>query len=97
METNSILATIDQEILKLQQARALLVTDVISEPVAKHRGRPKGSTNKKVELPVAKTAKRAMSIEGKARIVAAQKKRWAAVKKASKRAKSITAASRQTQ
>jgi len=38
-----------------------------------------------------------MSIEGKARIVAAQKKRWAAVKKASKRTKSIAAASRQNQ
>ena len=95
METNIILAAIDQEILRLQQARALLVTKVINEPAMKKRGRPKGPISKK-GLPTApKIVKRTMSTEGKARIVAAQKKRWAAVKKTRKRTKSAAVASKQ--
>jgi hypothetical protein len=97
METNMILAAIDEEILKLQQARALLVTSEKSEPVIRRPGRPKGSINKMAESTVTKTLKRTMSSEGKARIAAAQKKRWAEVKRASKRAKSIAAAFKQTQ
>jgi len=94
MNTNKILEAIDQEILKLQQARALLAdapTIQAAKPAAaksatgKRRGRPKGSVNKKAEFaaPVAvKPAKRTMSAEGKARIAAAQKARWAAQKRA---------------
>lgn len=95
METNNILLAIDQEILKLQQVRALLVTSETSGPIIKDPGRPKGSINKKAEPTIPKTLKRTMSIEGKARIAAAQKKRWAAVKRASKRTKSAAVASKQ--
>jgi hypothetical protein len=86
METNSILASIDQQIMKLQQARALLVTNPASERPIAHRGRPKGSVTKKVTPATPTTAKRTLSAEGKARIAAAQKKRWASLKRAAKRA-----------
>ncbi len=86
---NEILEAIKVEIAKLQQVRAMLVgsSDAISEveSVAKRRGRPKGSVNKPA-APAKKSAKRVMSAEGKARIAAAQKARWAAQKTAKKRA-----------
>jgi hypothetical protein len=77
MQTKDLLKAIDEEIVKLEQARALLMSSTDSEPAAKRRGRPKGSVNR-----AAKTTKRTMSAEGKARIAAAQKKRWAAQKRA---------------
>jgi hypothetical protein len=94
MNTNEILEAIDQEILKLKQARALLADapaiqatkPVVAKPATgKRRGRPKGSVNKKAEVVapvVVKQAKRTMSAEGKARIAAAQNARWAKQKKA---------------
>jgi len=57
MNTNDILAAIDQHITQLQQARALL------------------AGNESMGAP---TGKRTMSPEGRARIAAAQKARWAA-------------------
>jgi hypothetical protein len=95
IKPNTILAAIDREILKLQQARALLVTNVIKEPAVKKRGRPKSPISKKSVPAVPRIVKGTMSNEGKARIAAAQKKRWAAVKRASKRAKSAAVASKQ--
>ena len=96
MQISQILEAIDSEISRLQSARALLVhgSDV-AEP-AKRRGRPKGSTNgPKVSAPIsikpAKKATRTMSEEGKARIAAAQKARWAAAKKAAAPAKKTVA------
>jgi hypothetical protein len=79
MNTTEILSAIDAEISKLQQARSILGT--YTEPSALKRGpgRPK-----KTATPVAAVSKRVMSAEGKARIAAAQKKRWAAAKKAGK-------------
>jgi hypothetical protein len=102
MNTNEILEAIDQEILKLQQARALLADAPAIQAVkpakpatGKRRGRPKGSVNKKAEViaPVAeKKSRTPLSPEGKARIAAAQKLRWAAQKKAAaKPAKKIAA------
>jgi hypothetical protein len=94
MNTNEILEAIDQEILKLQQARALLAdapaiqavkTAAAKPATGKRRGRPKGSVNKKAEViaPVVTRKTRApLSAEGKARIAAAQKARWAVQKKA---------------
>jgi hypothetical protein len=76
MAIHSILAAIDEEVRKLQQARSLL-TEIASVGSSKAVGQPKGSTT------VVKS-KRAhvMSAAGRARIAAAQKKRWAAAKKA---------------
>lgn len=68
MEVNRIIAEIDAQILKLQQARALLSD--ISTPVRSGPGRPKGTTN----LP---KRKRNLSPEGRKRIADAMKKRWA--------------------
>ncbi len=82
MNINDILEAIDQQITQLQQARALLAGNESSDaPTGKRRGRPKGSANQtiKASAPVAaKSGKRTMSPEGRARIAAAQKARWAA-------------------
>lgn len=78
MNTNEIIAAIDAEIAKLQQARSLL--SGYSDPtpsVKKGPGRPKKAIS-------TKPVKRVLSPEAKARIAAGQKKRWAAHKKAPK-------------
>ncbi len=86
---NEILEAIDAEIAKLQQVRALLAgsPDAISkiETITKRRGRPRGSATK-APASAKKPAKRTLSAEGKAKIAAAQKARWAAQKTAIKRA-----------
>ena len=69
MEVSRIIAEIDAQILKLQQARALLAS--ASAPVRQGPGRPKGSTN------AATKRKRNLSPEGRKRIADAMKKRWA--------------------
>jgi hypothetical protein len=71
METSKLLAEIDAEIARLQQARALLN----GKEVKRQPGRPAKKTTAK---------KRTMSAEGRARIAAAQKARWANAKKAAK-------------
>ena len=75
MDTNRIIADIDTEISKLQQARALL-SNVATK---KGAGRPKS-----VEPKVTKPKKRKMSAKGRAAISAAMKARWAKTKKATK-------------
>ena len=89
MDTKAILIAIDAQLAQLEQARALLTGDakVAAAVKAPQRGRPKGSTNKTATKPDAPT-KRTMSAEGKARIAAAQKLRWAKQKKVAKSAKS---------
>ena len=74
MEVSGIIAQIDAQILKLQQARALLA----GTPTASAgRGRPKGSKNVTAVTVTAKKAKRKLSPEGRKRIADAMKKRWA--------------------
>lgn len=75
MNTNEIISQIDQEIARLTQARELLQ----DTPAKKVLGRPRADA---AITPDAKkkTKKRKMSAEGKARIAAAQKVRWAKVK-----------------
>lgn len=84
MNTKPLIANIDAEILKLEHAKSVLLgLGTASTPPAagnRGRGRPKGSGKK---LAPAK-AKRTMSAEGKAKIAAAQKERWAKAKKAAK-------------
>lgn len=77
-----IIEQIDAEISRLQQARALLVR---SEP-KRGQGRPKVNDLISRILAVTPT-KGGMSAEGRAKIAAAQKARWAKVKKAAKKAK----------
>ena len=80
MKVDEILAGIDQEIARLQQARTLLAGD---QP---RRGRPKGSTSAKKATKAASAAKparrkRRLSAEGRKRIAEAMRKRWAERKK----------------
>lgn len=70
MNTSELLCFIDSEITTLQQVRDLLAG--VSRPVAGKPGQVR--------------TKRAMSIAGRDRIAAAQRKRWAAWKKGKKAA-----------
>jgi hypothetical protein len=74
MDTTEILQTIDAEIARLEKARALL-NGHVSAPAK--RGRPVGAK----PLAASKPQSRKMSAEGRARIAAAQKARWAKAKK----------------
>jgi hypothetical protein len=71
---SSIIAEIDVQIAKLQQARALLAGTM---PERAGRGRPKGSKSVIVVASTKKPAKRKLSPEGRKRIADAMKKRWA--------------------
>jgi hypothetical protein len=77
MEVSKILAEIDAQISKLQQARQLLAGTEVAAP-GPRRGRPKGSKNSKsvAVAPAAKTRKRKLSPEGRKRIADAMKRRW---------------------
>ena len=68
METNHILAAIDTEIQRLQQAKAILT----------------GSNAKPTKHSSSPGKRRHLSAEARARIAAAQKARWAKAKKAAK-------------
>jgi hypothetical protein len=75
VEVSRIIAEIDAQISKLQQARQLLSGTVTA---AKGPGRPKGSKNA-----VAKPRrKHKLSPEGRKRIADAMKRRWAERRKA---------------
>ena len=77
-----VLAQIDKEISKLQQARALLA-GTPDAPVAAPkvgRGRPKGSRNTAIAPPPAapaKKGKRQLTPEGRKAIADAMTRRWA--------------------
>jgi hypothetical protein len=77
MTMNDVVAHIDEEIARLQQARSLLeATGVSFAPLAVRRGRPKQITATPApSKPVKK--KRNLSPEGRARIAEAVKRRWA--------------------
>jgi hypothetical protein len=72
MSPNSILTLIDAEIARLQQARALIAGAVVRGP------KLKSALHAPIKIP---KAKRVMSPEGRARIAAAQKARWAVIRK----------------
>jgi hypothetical protein len=80
MNTKEIISQIDSEIARLEEVKSVLSGTIAT--TAK-RGRPN-----KVRLSVAPTSgpKRTMSPEGRARIAAAQKARWAKAKKEKKAA-----------
>jgi hypothetical protein len=70
VNTQELLAAIDQEIARLQSARDLLA----GSRETRRRGRPSGTGQKQAK-------KRVMSTAGRQKIVEAQRKRWAAQKK----------------
>ena len=81
MEVDRIIAEIDAQISKLQQARELLAGTTPKS--GKGPGRPKGSKNaKQATAP----KKRKLSPEGRKRIADAMKKRWAERRKATAKA-----------
>ncbi len=91
MEVSRIIAEIDSQISKLQQARELLAEPIVSATkTGAKRGRPKGSKNTPTKAVVVKATpkaektvapKRKLSPEGRKRIAEAMKKRWADRKK----------------
>jgi hypothetical protein len=80
MDTRSIIAGIDAQISELKQAKAILLgNDTLS-------GRIAGNGKASLKAGTKPAKKRKMSAEGKAKIAAAQKARWAKVRKAAKKA-----------
>ena len=69
MDTKALVAELDAEIDRLKEVKALLTGQTTSP----RRGRPLATKSK--------SRRRTMSPEGRARIVAAQKARWANAKK----------------
>lgn len=90
MNLDRVLSEIDLEISRLQQAKQLLSENAGGSPVLKRKpGRPPAGTAKtatRSTTAAASPQKRTMSDEGRARIAAAQKARWAKTKKAAKTA-----------
>jgi hypothetical protein len=76
MDLSGILNEIDKQIAQLQQGKALLTDSSAPRKV----GRPAKTLSVKMVL----SRRKPLSAEAKARIAAAQKKRWAKVKKAAK-------------
>lgn len=81
MAIENLISEIDAEIARLEHARALLSDS--ASPAAKKRGRPAAIEGAATAAPATKPAKRVMSAEARKRIADAQRKRWAAQKKAS--------------
>jgi hypothetical protein len=94
MSTKQLLAEIDRGINALQKARVLCLKGEAVAPKAKTTA---AKTAKGTKVPAKNAAKGGMSDEGRARIAAAQQKRWAKVKreknKAAKAAKAALAVS----
>jgi hypothetical protein len=89
MNTNDIILTIDAEISRLQQAKALLTDTSRLTPAKRKPGRPPTTSGSGKSISFnpadfdAKPRKRGgRSAAGRARIAAAQKARWARFKKA---------------
>ncbi len=82
MNQNEMIQSLRAEIAKLQRVLDLLLEKTTDPEPVRRPGRPAGSSNKATSFNPEEFApkKRTMSAEGKARIVAAQKKRWAVQK-----------------
>jgi hypothetical protein len=76
VDVSRIIAEIDSQISKLQQARALLA-GTTAPATGAGRGRPKGSKNTAAATSATTPRKRKLSPEGRKRIADAMKKRWA--------------------
>ncbi len=74
----NVISQIDDQIAKLQQARALLTG---STTAAAPRGRPAGTKN----TAAAPKKRRGITAAGRKAIAEAQRKRWVAIKEAKKK------------
>jgi hypothetical protein len=86
VEVSRIIAEIDAQISKLQQARELL--SGTTAKAGKGPGRPKGSKNAKASTSSGTSRKRRLSPEGRKRIADAMKRRWAERRKLAAKAAS---------
>ncbi len=87
MDFKNIVAQIDAEIARLQQARSLLAAAgvLVAFPSARN-GRPKqNAVAPVVPKPIKRRKRRKLSAEGRARIAEAAKRRWAKQKAKGKR------------
>jgi hypothetical protein len=91
MNTNDIILSIDAEILRLQQAKALLTQTSSPTPAKRKAGRPtaasgssKATSFNPADFDPRAPKRRKISAAGRARIAAAQKARWARSKTAAK-------------
>jgi hypothetical protein len=79
MNTDALIRELDMEIARLQQVKALLSGATVK---AKRGPKPKGSKHAtSFAYGSNKPPRRTMTAEGRARIAAAQKARWAKAKK----------------
>ena len=85
MNQSEMIQSLRVEIAKLQRALDALLDEPSTPEPARRPGRPSGSGNRATSFNPEEFApkKRTKSAEGKARIAAAQKKRWAAQKDSS--------------
>ena len=91
MNTSDIILSIDAEISRLQQAKALLTQTSGLTPAKRKPGRPpaastsgKATSFNPADFDAKATKRRKISPAGRARIAAAQKARWARSKTAAK-------------
>ena len=84
MQTSQITAQIDEEIARLKQIKTLLTTDTVPAK----RGRKPGTAASSASTTNGNAAegrkRRELSSEARAKIAAAQKKRWAKARRAAK-------------
>jgi hypothetical protein len=85
MQIDEIIAQLDSEITRLQRAKSLLAATTYTQGPGSSKGKiPRKNASITIADVAAVVKKRVISPEGIARIAAAQKKRWAKVKKAVK-------------
>jgi hypothetical protein len=89
LDTQAIIATLDSEIARLREARAILTATASVTGAASSK---RGPGRPKTLATVARTRRRVLSPEAKEKIAAAQKARWAKAKKAAKKAAKAEAA-----
>jgi hypothetical protein len=80
MQTTEIIAQLDAEISRLQQVKVLLN----GTTTKRSPGRPAASVTAAAPVTTAAPKKRILSPEARAKMAAAQKKRWAKVRKDAK-------------
>jgi hypothetical protein len=78
MSTKQLLAEIERGIIALQKARVLCLKSETAAPKAKVTA---AKTAKATRVPVKKAPKRGVSDESRAKMAAAQQKRWATVRR----------------